>query len=196
MFTAGEQLQRQLREVQHHRKRLHADRNAGARRGTRRAPVNAIEIVPAASVSGAISVSFVGTSTIGMGASGDGRRRRQGELEQRRGRSTHRAAPLIDEAGTNTTAAFVWNANGMWTTPIADQPGNRRMMKGYLDTSNTSVTTISVTGLDARDYDVYVYADGDNRTFTRSAAYSVTGPGIATTTVTLIDQATPTSLAR
>ncbi len=97
--------------------------------------------------------------------------------------------PLIDEAGTNTNATMVWNANNTWATPITDQPGNRRMMKGYLDTSATSVTTIAVTGLDNRDYDVYVYADGDNRTFTRSAVYTVSGPGIATTTVTLIDQA-------
>ena len=51
------------------------------------------------------------------------------------------------------------------------------------------MTTISVTGLDNRDYDIYVYADGDNRTFTRSAAYTVSGPGIVTTTATLIDQA-------
>ena len=60
---------------------------------------------------------------------------------------------LADETGTSTSAAIVWSANGIWMTPITDQPGTRRMMKGYLDTSNTSVTTLSVTGLVARDYD-------------------------------------------
>ena len=97
--------------------------------------------------------------------------------------------PLMDEAGTGTNATIVWSANNTWATPITDQPGDRRMMKGYLDTSSTSVTTISVAGLDNRDYDVYVYADGDNRTFSRTAAYTLTGSGLATTTVTLIDQA-------
>ena len=102
-----------------------------------------------------------------------------------------RSAPqvLADETGTSTTAAIVWSANGIWMTPITDQPGTRRMMKGYLDTSNTSVTTLSVTGLVARDYDVYVYADGDNRSYARTAAYTVTGPGITPTTITLTDPA-------
>ena len=157
--------------------------------GTQRAPVNAIEIVPSASVSGAISVSFVGTSAIGMGPSETAGVVSKANWNNAVGRRRSAPLPLIDEAGTTTNATFVWNANSTWATPIADQLGNRRMMKGYLDTSNTSVTTISVTGLENRDYDVYVYADGDNRTFSRTAAYTLTGPGLVTTTATLIDQA-------
>ena len=158
--------------------------------GTQRAPVNAIEIVPSASV-----VRRHQRVLRRHQRDRDGRHRRRPASFRRRTGITPRAQyataplPLIDEAGTNTNATLVWNANNTWATPIADQLGNRRMMKGYLDTSNTSVTTISVTGLDNRDYDIYVYADGDNRTFTRSAAYTVSGPGIVTTTATLIDQA-------
>ena len=48
-------------------------------------------------------------------------------------------------------------------TPIADQPGSARMMKGYLDTTSSSTTTVWVTGLAAGSYDIYVYADGDNK---------------------------------
>ena len=57
-------------------------------------------------------------------------------------------------------------------------------MKGYLDTSTTSVTTVTVSGLPSAAYDVYVYADGDNREFARTAAYQISGVGITATTVT------------
>jgi hypothetical protein len=96
---------------------------------------------------------------------------------------------LVDQTGASTTAGIVWTANGVWVLPITDQPGNRRMMRGYLDTSNTSVTTLTVTGLVAGDYDVYVYVDGDNRTYARTAAYTVSGPGITTTAINVTDPA-------
>ena len=62
-------------------------------------------------------------------------------------------------------------------------------MKGYLDTSNTSVTTVTVAGLPSGAYDVYVYADGDNREYTRTAVYRISGTGITATTVNLTDLA-------
>ena len=74
-------------------------------------------------------------------------------------------------------------------TPIADQPGNARLMKGYLDTSSSSVTTVTVAGLAPGAYDVYVYVDGDNRTYTRTAAYRITGTGITPVTINLADPA-------
>ena len=73
--------------------------------------------------------------------------------------------------------------------PIADGADNRRLMKGYLDTTSTSVTTVTVAGLASRLYDVYVYADGDNKPYDRSAAYTISGAGITTTTVNLTDPA-------
>ena len=79
--------------------------------------------------------------------------------------------------------------NNTWQTPITDQAGNRRLMRGYLDTSDTSVTTVTVTGLPNAAYDVYVYADGDNGNTAKTAAYRISGAGITTTTINLTDAA-------
>jgi hypothetical protein len=99
------------------------------------------------------------------------------------------ALPLVDGSGTATSAGVTWSANNGWSTPIADAPGNARMMKGYLDTTSTSTTTVTVTGLPLRGYTVYVYVDGANGTHQRSGAYTISGAGITTTTVTAIDTA-------
>ena len=65
-------------------------------------------------------------------------------------------------------------------TGVADQAGNRRMMMGYLDSTSTSTTTVAVAGLPSAVYDVYVYADGDNRSYARTASYTISGAGITT----------------
>jgi hypothetical protein len=96
---------------------------------------------------------------------------------------------LVDDSGAATNATATWNGNGGWMTDIADQPGNARLMKGYLDTSTTSVTTVTIAGLPSAGYTVYVYIDGDNHQFTRSAAYQISGPGITTTTIMATDAA-------
>src|SRR6185503_9425436 len=98
------------------------------------------------------------------------------------------ALALMDEAGAPTTASVTWSSSGTWLTPIADSAGNPRLMKGYLNTTDTSTTTVTVTGLSVRPYDIYVYADGDNSS-TRTAAYRISGSGIAATTVNLTDPA-------
>jgi len=84
---------------------------------------------------------------------------------------------LVDGSGAATAASVTWLANGVWTLPIVDAPGDARMMRGYLDTSSTSQTTVTVSGLRAGSYDVYVYVDGDNKTYTRAAAYRLTAAG-------------------
>jgi hypothetical protein len=63
------------------------------------------------------------------------------------------------------------------------------MMLGYLDTVG-GTTTVTVAGLptNAAGYQVYVYADGDNGSATRTGAYQISGPGITTTSVNLIDE--------
>jgi hypothetical protein len=99
---------------------------------------------------------------------------------------------LVDETGTATSVRAIWTANSTWLTPITDAPGNARMMKGYLDTTSSSTTRVTVTGLSQRTYDVYLYADGDNRGHWRSAAYTMSGPGIPSTTITLTDAANTT----
>ena len=62
-------------------------------------------------------------------------------------------------------------------------------MRGYLDTSDTSVTTVTVAGLPNAAYDVYVYADGDNASIAKTAAYRISGAGVTATTTNLTDAA-------
>ena len=74
---------------------------------------------------------------------------------------------LTDGTGADTGAGFAWMAGiGTWSIPVADNPGNDRMMKGYLDANDVSRTTVMVGGLAAAfsqlPYDVYAYFDGDN----------------------------------
>ena len=78
---------------------------------------------------------------------------------------------LVDETGTATTANVSWTADNIWNIPIIDQPGNSRMMKGYLDTGNADPTTITVAGLDPGTYDIFVYVDGDNASATHSGGF-------------------------
>ena len=84
---------------------------------------------------------------------------------------------------------MTWNTNGIWSEPIANTPGNYQMMLGYLDTVG-GTTTVTVAGLPANagGYHVYVYADGDNPGATRTGGYKISGTGITTTSVNLIDE--------
>ncbi len=103
------------------------------------------------------------------------------------------ALPLVDETGTHTTATATWTSGpgaNVWRLPIADAPGNARMMAGYLDPLG-GTATVTVQGLPAspQGYDVYVYADGDNGGAARTASYQIAGAGITTTTTNLTDAA-------
>ena len=104
----------------------------------------------------------------------------------RRGR---RALALVDDTGAPSGATVTWSSNNTWQMPITDQAGNRRLMRGYLDTTETSVTTVTVAGLPNAAYDVYVYADGDNASSARTGAYRISGAGITATTIDLTDAA-------
>jgi hypothetical protein len=63
------------------------------------------------------------------------------------------------------------------------------MMLGYLDNGNADPTTATVSGLpgSATGYNVYVYAEGANGSATRDGIYQISGAGITTSSVTLID---------
>ncbi len=85
---------------------------------------------------------------------------------------------LLDDSGGIVGTAVTWSADGLGSLPGVDAPGNRRMMKGYLDSGagkNTSLVT--VTGLSntytSGGYDVYVYSDGDNGAVSRTGVYSI-----------------------
>jgi hypothetical protein len=136
-----------------------------------------------------ISVNFVGGSTAGMGATETAGVVSASHWNNAAGATRSTALPLVDETGAATRAAITWSANASWATPISDAPGNLRMMKGYLDTTSTSATTVTVTGLTPGTYNVYVYGDGDNRSYTRTAVYTMSGAAAATTAINLTDVA-------
>jgi len=135
---------------------------------------------------GSISIDFVGagrpmgvTETAGVVS----RTRWNNAL----GAQSTKPLPLIDGAGNGLAATVSWLADGIWQTPIADQPGSSRMMKGYLDTNRGHPSSITVSGLSAGSCDIYVYVDGDNSTSTHSGSYQLSGPGITTSVFTLVD---------
>jgi hypothetical protein len=82
---------------------------------------------------------------------------------------------LVDDTGSSTGASVAWASNNTWSTSIPDTPGNNRMMKAYLDTTNASTTTVQVSNLPASftKYDVYVYFDGDNGGEARTAIFKI-----------------------
>lgn len=137
----------------------------------------------------AIGIRFAGTSPMPMGAGESAGVIPQANWNNAAGAESASEMGLVDASGAPTTATVAWSSNNVWMTPIADQPGNRRLMKGYLDTTSTSTTTVTLAGLPQQVYDVYVYVDGDNKTYNRSAAYTISGPGITTATVNLTDAA-------
>ena len=99
--------------------------------------------------------------------------------------------PLVDETGASTGATVTWSSDNNWALPIADAPGNVRMMRGYLDTGAENPTAVTVSGLpvSATGYDIYVYTDGDNAGSLNTASYAISGSGISTTSVNCTDSA-------
>jgi hypothetical protein len=105
---------------------------------------------------------------------------------------------LILADDTETAATAVWESPpspGVWRVNYTDNPGDTRMMNGYLDpTLTTMPAKVTVSNLpppfSTRGYDVYVYFVGeipDNGT--RGGKYAI---GSTTTSVT---QTGPTSTA-
>ena len=95
--------------------------------------------------------------------------------------------PLTDQSGVKTGATVTWTSNSTWILPIQDKAGDARMMSGYLDTTSTSTTVVTVSGLASKTYDLYVYADGDNGGASRLATYTLDAPGVDRTSIALVD---------
>jgi hypothetical protein len=156
-----------------------------------RAPVNGIQIVPSsqAAVARAVSINFVGNSTA-MGASEGAGVVPKTNWNNASG-NTNAGLALVDETGAASGATLSYTADNTWAVPITDTAGNFRMMRGYLDTGSQNPSTISVTGLPSSStgYDIYIYADGDNSSGTATRTYTISGAGIATTSITATDPA-------
>jgi len=92
---------------------------------------------------------------------------------------------LAQSDGTTATASVTWACNNTWSTPITESPGDYRMMIGYLDTSSSSTTTVTVANLPSayinNGYSVYVYCDGDNGTHTKTGVYTIGSTMISAT---------------
>ncbi len=90
---------------------------------------------------------------------------------------------LMDDSGLPTTTSVSWTSNNLYQVQDGqtDTPGNRRMMYGYLDTSNTSTTTVTVTNIPnsyvLTGYTVFVYLDGSNGADHRTGRYSLLPTG-------------------
>ncbi len=163
---------------------------------TRRAPVNGIQIVPRSPLppdngtARAVSIDFVGSNAVPMDPAETAGAIATSHWNAAAGVASTAPLQLVDETGAPTNATVTWSGpSGTWMLPIADQPGSARMMKGYLDTRGTEITTVTVAGLAQAPYDVYVYVDGNNTTHDRGAAYTLSGSGIVTSTVNLLDAA-------
>jgi len=107
------------------------------------------------------------------------------------GISSSSAQSLVDQNGNVTGATVMWKADNLQSLNLADQPGNVRMINGYLDDHSGNPTTVAVSGLPSNGsgYAVYVYADGHNLSGTRAGNYQISGTGIPTTNIGLIDAA-------
>ncbi len=159
---------------------------------TMRAPINGIEIVPtgpAAPERRTVSIDFTGAGAMTMAPAETAGVVAATHWNAASGTSRSTPLVLVDNEGSASGARLTWDASSTWVLPITDQPGNRRMMAGYLDTSSVSSTTVTLSGLGDGLYDVYVYVDGDNRSYTRTGAYSLTVAGAPQATVHATDMA-------
>jgi hypothetical protein len=89
--------------------------------------------------------------------------------------------PLNLSTGAASGASITWGGSpNDWDQNINETlSANHKMMLGYLDTNDTSITTLTVSGLPASftgpGYSVYLYYDGDNGTQARAGRYAING---------------------
>lgn len=146
-------------------------------------------VVSAMPVSTAIGVNFVGGGSTNGTPSGLGVAESAGVACLPRwinvtGASGSRAS-LSTHDGRTTSASMTWSANNTWSLPITEEAGGARLMKGYLDTTNTSTTSVSVTGLPSIftqfGYRVLVYCDGHNGSGAKTGRYTLGGVTLSAT---------------
>lgn len=82
---------------------------------------------------------------------------------------------LLDSAGRLTAVSVTWRGDG-WYLPVPNDPGNRRLMRGYIQNLGTDPATVTLAGLDTvfgGTYTVLVYFDGTNGGTAWAADYRV-----------------------
>lgn len=128
-------------------------------------PSNRVTATPLSGYAGqSISLNFGGTGTTMMGAS-----EVAGQIKLSNWNNTYfnegGQGSLLDNQGTVTGASTTWKAEGIGDTPIADTPGNNRMMRNYIF-ANAGTSVVNLFGLPTtltqNGYDVYVYGDNYN----------------------------------
>jgi O-glycosyl hydrolase/fibronectin type 3 domain-containing protein len=148
-----------------------------------------VSATPTASTGSIISVNFVGGGPNGnptaMGSTESAGVVAATRWNSAPGASSASALALTDNTGAATGATVAWSSAATYSTLITESAGNNRMMKGYLDTTNTSTTTVTVSGLGSgytsNGYDVYAYFDGAGGGVTRSGNYAIGATTIAGT---------------
>ena len=93
---------------------------------------------------------------------------------------------IVDAAGAATPLSLTWSSDHTSVASITDTAGNYRMVRGMVNTSNTSTTSLTISGLpgNSNGYDVYVYCQTSQPSgVTRTSAFKISGSGITTTTV-------------
>lgn len=186
--------------------------------------------IPTSAIAGSIAVNFVGGSIPGGGGNNGGGAVTAMQSSEIAGVIPQafwnnagiggQADPIENSSGSltagalrdNVGAAFpglsvTWSAFNTFSTFVLDTPGNGRMMKGYLDSSNnnpftSSDTLVTVANLPslfaAGGFDLYVYYDGliNVGAANRVGQYEVfNGPNTAGTLLGTIYGADTTSFA-
>jgi hypothetical protein len=146
-----------------------------------------LNVASSTSSASAISIDFVGLGTTPMGSSEIAGVVALSNWNDAAGASSSSPLALLDQDGNPTTATVTWTSDDVWySSPVPDQVGNDRMMRGYLDNSLVDTTTVTVSGLppNANGYNVYVYVE-DLSSATKTGIYQISGPGITTTSIIL-----------
>ena len=82
---------------------------------------------------------------------------------------------LADSKGVRSAAQITYSAYGVYAAGIGDATPNSHLLNGYLDTHDTTTTTVTVSGLPATyaayGYDVYVYTLGSDPA--RAGVYTI-----------------------
>jgi hypothetical protein len=141
------------------------------------------------SAPGAIGLNFVGFGS-SLAPSGIAGVIPKGNWNNLTANSNSAGAGLVDEDGNLIGAVVTWSGYDPWRLPSANTPADFTLMQGYLDDSDGSAITVSVSGLyaNANGYAIYVYADGDNASATRNANYTISTPAASSTTLLMSDQ--------